>query len=248
MVILDMSKKDWFVDWFDTSYYHVLYQNRDEQEAERFIRNILNYLKLPSNSRLLDLACGKGRHAKFLSEFDHDVMGVDLSPNSIQRANEFAHEKLRFQTHDMREVLENEQFDVIFNLFTSFGYFDDESENQRMCDSISKMLLPGGRLLIDFMNAKKVIQNLVSAEEKHLEGLQFDIKRNYDGKHIYKHIQVNDNGHVSQYMERVQALFLADFLTLLETNFEIIGTFGSYDLTSFDEENSDRLILLAHLK
>jgi SAM-dependent methyltransferase len=148
----------------------------------------------------------------------------------------------------MREVLENEQFDVIFNLFTSFGYFDDESENKRMCDSISKMLVPGGRLLIDFMNAKKVIQNLVTAEEKVLEGLEFDIKRNYDGKHIYKYIQVNDNGHVSQYMERVQSLFLADFLTLLETNFEIIGTFGSYDLTSFDEDTSDRLILLAHIK
>jgi SAM-dependent methyltransferase len=109
----------------------------------------------------------------------------------------------------MREVLENEQFDVIFNLFTSFGYFDDESENKRMCDSISKMLVPGGRLLIDFMNAKKVIHNLVSTEVKVLEGLQFDIKRDYDGKHIYKYIQVNDNGHVSQYMEREQTLRLS---------------------------------------
>ena len=243
-----MSKKDWFVDWFDTSYYHVLYQNRDDQEAERFIQNILTHLDLPENARLLDLACGKGRHAKFLSEFNHHVMGVDLSPNSIQRANEFAHEKLRFQTHDMREVLENEQFDVIFNLFTSFGYFDDESENKRMCDSIAQMLVPGGRLLIDFMNAKKVVQNLVPSEEKMLEGLSFDIKRSYDGKHIFKHIQVNDNGHVSQYMERVQALFLADFLALLESNFKIIDTFGSYDLTAFDEETSDRLILLAQIK
>ena len=248
MVILNMSKKDWFVDWFDTSYYHVLYQNRDEQEAERFIQNILTHLNLPANSRLLDLACGKGRHAKFLSEFDHQVMGVDLSPNSIEKASEYAHEKLRFQTHDMREVLENEQFDVIFNLFTSFGYFDDESENKRMCDSISKMLLPGGRLLIDFMNAKKVIQNLVPSEVKVLEGLHFDIKRTCDGKHIYKYIQVNDNGHVSQYMERVQALVLADFLSLLETNFEIIGTFGSYDLNVFHEDISDRLILLAQIK
>lgn len=243
-----MSKKDWFVDWFDTSYYHVLYQNRDEQEAERFIRNILNHLNLPSNARLLDLACGKGRHAKFLSEFGHDVMGVDLSPNSIERANEFSHNSLRFQTHDMREVIENERFDVIFNLFTSFGYFDDESENQRMCNSIARMLLPGGRLLIDFMNAKKVIRNLVESEEKTLDGLHFAIKRNYDGKHIFKQIQVNNNGHVGQYMERVQALFLSDFLALLETNFEIIGTFGSYDLTSFDEETSDRLILLAQIK
>ena len=179
-----MSKKDWFEDWFDTSYYHLLYQNRDEQEAERFIQNLMNFLNLPSESKLLDLACGKGRHAKFLSEFDHDVMGVDLSPNSIQRAGEFAHEKLRFQTHDMREVLKNEQFDVIFNLFTSFGYFDDESENKRMCDSISQMLVPGGRLLIDFMNATKVIENLVPAETKTIDGITFDITRTCDGKHI----------------------------------------------------------------
>jgi hypothetical protein len=110
------------------------------------------------------------------------------------------------------------------------------------------MLLPGGRLLIDFMNAKKVIQNLVPSEVKVLEGLHFDIKRTCDGKHIYKYIQVNDNGHVSQYMERVQALVLADFLSLLETNFEIIGTFGSYDLNVFHEDISDRLILLAQIK
>ena len=248
MVILDMSKKDWFVDWFDTSYYHVLYQNRDEQEAERFIQNILTHLDLPVNSRLLDLACGKGRHAKFLSEFNHQVMGVDLSPNSIEKTSEYAHEKLRFQTHDMREVIENEEFDVIFNLFTSFGYFDDESENKRMCDSISQMLVPGGRLLIDFMNAKKVIENLVPAETKTIDGITFDITRTYDGKHIYKHIAVTDGEQVSQYMERVQAIKLLDFRSLLETHFEIIHTFGSYDLAPFDEEKSDRLILLAHLK
>jgi SAM-dependent methyltransferase len=243
-----MSKKDWFVDWFDTSYYHLLYQNRDEQEAERFIKNLMNFLDLPVESKLLDLACGKGRHAKFLSEFDHHVLGVDLSPNSIEQASEFSHEKLRFQTHDMREVLENEQFDVIFNLFTSFGYFDDETENKRMCHSISKMLLPGGRLLIDFMNATKVIQNLVLAETKIIDGITFKISRNYDGQHIYKHIEVTEGTHTSQYMERVQAIKLSDFQTLLEDKFEIVNTFGSYDLTPFDEENSDRLILLAQIK
>lgn len=243
-----MSKKDWFVDWFDTSYYHLLYQNRDEQEAERFIKNLMSFLDLPVESKLLDLACGKGRHAKFLSEFDHHVMGVDLSPNSIEQASEFAHEKLRFQTHDMREVLENEQFDVIFNLFTSFGYFDDETENKRMCHSISKMLLPGGKLLIDFMNATKVIQNLVPTETKIIDGITFQISRNYDGQHIYKHIEVTEGSHVSHYMERVQALKFSDFRSLLETHFEIIHTFGSYDLTPFEEGSSDRLILLTRLK
>ncbi|MFM1914418.1 MAG: hypothetical protein RLZZ531_87, partial [Bacteroidota bacterium] len=127
-----MSKKDWFEDWFDTGYYHLLYQNRDEREAERFIQKLMVHLNLPASSKLLDLACGKGRHAKFLSDLGHDVLGVDLSQNSISNARQWSNEHLRFETHDMREVIENEQFDAIFNLFTSFGYFDHESENQRV--------------------------------------------------------------------------------------------------------------------
>jgi SAM-dependent methyltransferase len=243
-----MSKKEWFADWFDTSYYHLLYQNRDEMEAERFIQNLMKLLNLPAGSKLLDLACGKGRHAKYLSEFGHDVLGVDLSPNSISQANIWANARLRFQTHDMREILENEQFDVVFNLFTSFGYFDHESENKRVCNSIAEMLKPGAKVLIDFMNASKVIRNLVPSETKELDGVIFQISRNYDGKHIYKHIDLIDNGHESRFMERVQALKLADFQMLLEDKFEIVDTFGSYDLTPFNEENSDRLILLAQLK
>lgn len=243
-----MSKKEWFADWFDTSYYHLLYQNRDEMEAERFIQNLMKLLNLPEGSNLLDLACGKGRHAKYLSEFGHDVLGVDLSPNSISQANIWANARLRFQTHDMREILENEQFDVVFNLFTSFGYFDHESENKRVCNSIAEMLKPGAKVLIDFMNASKVIRNLVPSETKELDGVIFQISRNYDGKHIYKHIDLIDNGHESRFMERVQALKLADFQMLLEDKFEIVDTFGSYDLTPFNEENSDRLILLAQLK
>ena len=248
MVILNMSKKEWFEEWFDTGYYHLLYQNRDEQEAERFIQNLINHLNLPLGSKLLDLACGKGRHAKYLSEFGHDVLGVDLSPNSISLASQWSNDRLRFQTHDMREALENEQFDAVFNLFTSFGYFDHESENKRVCESISNMLKPGATVLIDFMNASKVIQNLVPSETKVIDEVTFQITRNYDGKHIFKHIEVIENGQVNNFMERVQALKLSDFHSLLADKFEIVNTFGSYDLISFNEENSDRLILQAQLK
>lgn len=248
MVILSMSKKEWFEDWFDTGYYHLLYQNRDEQEAERFIQNLLDHLNLPSGSKLLDLACGKGRHAKYLSEFGHNVLGVDLSPNSISLANKWSNERLRFQTHDMREVLKDEHFDAVFNLFTSFGYFDHESENKRVCDSISVMLKPGATVLIDFMNASKVIQNLVPSESKIIDGITFQIRRTYDGNHIFKYIDVTENNQVSHFMERVQALKLSDFRSLLADKFEIVNTFGSYDLSPFDEATSDRLILQARLK
>ncbi|MFZ9612912.1 MAG: class I SAM-dependent methyltransferase [Crocinitomicaceae bacterium] len=243
-----MSKKDWFVDWFDTAYYHVLYRNRDEKEAERFIQKLMDYLNLPSNSSLLDLACGKGRHAKFLSEFGHQVLGVDLSPNSIAAASQWSNEQLRFQTHDMREILQDTYFDVVFNLFTSFGYFDDESENQQVCSSIAHMLKPEGLLVIDFMNATKVISRLVPEEVKTIDGIEFRISRHSDEKHIYKNIEVLDGDINVQYMERVQALKLTDFRSLLASKFEILNTFGSYDLTPFEENTSDRLILIARLK
>lgn len=243
-----MSKKDWFEDWFDTSYYHLLYQNRDEREAERFIQKLMVHLNLPASSKLLDLACGKGRHAKFLSDLGHDVLGVDLSQNSILNARQWSNDHLRFETHDMREVIENEQFDAIFNLFTSFGYFDHESENQRVCSAISTMLKPNAVLVIDFMNAAKVVRQLVPNELKMLDGIEFNITRHCDEKHIFKNIEVIDGDKKFHFIERVQALKLADFRSLLESNFDIVNTFGSYDLTPFEEQSSDRLILIAQSK
>jgi 2-polyprenyl-3-methyl-5-hydroxy-6-metoxy-1,4-benzoquinol methylase len=243
-----MSKKDWFEDWFDTSYYHLLYQNRDEREAERFIQKLMVELNLPVPSKLLDLACGKGRHAKFLSDLGHDVLGVDLSQNSILNARQWSNEHLQFETHDMREVIENQQFDAIFNLFTSFGYFDHESENQRVCSSIFKMLKPEGLLVIDFMNAEKVIRQLVPNEFKTFSDIEFQITRHSDNKHIFKNIEVIDGDKKHHFMERVQALKLSDFRSLLESNFDILNTFGSYDLTPFEEQTSDRLIIIAQSK
>ena len=84
-----MQKKEWFAEWFDTSYYHILYQNRNDEEAKRFIQALLGVLKLTPNSSLLDLACGKGRHAVTLNSSGHRVLGVDLSAQSIAAAKGF---------------------------------------------------------------------------------------------------------------------------------------------------------------
>ena len=84
-----MNQKEWFAEWFDTSYYHQLYQNRNEEEAALFISNLLQFLNLPKSSKLLDLACGKGRHSVTLNSFGYEVLGVDLAANSIQEASKF---------------------------------------------------------------------------------------------------------------------------------------------------------------
>jgi SAM-dependent methyltransferase len=243
-----MEEKEWFASWFDTRYYHQLYNNRNEEEAKLFISNLLNYLKLPSNAHLLDLACGKGRHAKTLNEFGYKVLGVDLSPNSISIASELKNEHLDFQVHDMREPIQGATFDAVFNLFTSFGYFDDTTDNERVCNAIAQMLSPNGVLVIDFMNAEKVISNLLAREEKIVDDLVFNITRHCDGKHIFKRIQFEDHGEQFDFTERVQALKLSDFESLLADKFQILNTFGSFDLKPFDASNSDRLIIIAQRK
>ena len=132
----------------------------DYTEAQLFMDNITSYLNLPEDAKILDLACGKGRHSMYLNKLGFDVTGADLSENSIKEAAESANETLHFTVHDMREPFE-EKFDAIFNLFTSFGYFDNDADNLKTLIAIRESLTEYGFAVIDFMNADQVIKNLV---------------------------------------------------------------------------------------
>lgn len=238
--------KNWFDTWFDTIYYHILYKNRDYDEAELFISNLTKALSVSANAHILDLACGKGRHSIYLNKLGYGVTGVDLSNESICYANQFSNENLKFFVHDMRERIENDSFDYVFNLFTSIGYFEDESDNVKMLRSIDSYTNKDGVLVIDFMNAHKVIKGLVRSEEKTIEGITFKITRKVENGFIVKTIQFSDEGQQFEYHEKVQALLLSDFEKYLqETNFSIFKVSGDYNLGNFDLENSNRLIIFA---
>lgn len=240
-----MTEKEWFSTWFDTSYYHVLYKHRNDEEATIFIENLTKLLNLPEEANVLDLACGKGRHSLMLHKSGLNVLGVDLSKNSIEAAHENTKTGLRFSLHDMREIIPNESFAAIFNLFTSFGYFDSSAENERVIQAVNSMLDEKGIFVIDFMNARKIINNLVLSEEKIIDDIHFSIRRKWDKEHIYKFIDVVEGMESHSFMERVQSLFIADFKNLLNGKFIIKNVFGDYQLNSFDEEESDRLIIIA---
>jgi 2-polyprenyl-3-methyl-5-hydroxy-6-metoxy-1,4-benzoquinol methylase len=250
-----MPQKEWFATWFDSPYYHLLYQHRDDNEAKLFLDHLVQKLALPNTARILDLACGKGRHSLTLAQMGFEVVGADLAPNSISAAQEQA-EKLgvknvEFCVHDMRQAMETSPFDAVFNLFTSFGYFDTLAENQAVCKALSTMLTPNGLLVIDFLNATKVCANLNPAETIAREGVVFEIKRWHNDTHIYKQIEVlaaPDKTQIGIFTERVQALAKSDFEALLAADFDIIETFGSYHLTPFDQHTSERLILIAKKK
>lgn len=246
MYFCSMDQKAWFASWFDTDYYHLLYRNRDLSEAKSFVENLCRDLQLPSSSEVLDLACGKGRHSHTLHSLGYRVTGADLSENSITAAQASAEEGLEFIVHDMREPIPQRTFDAVFNIFTSFGYFDDSKENERVIQSVHEMLRSDGLLIIDFMNASKVIRTLEESSVVIKGDIEFQISKRYDGKHIFKEIRFDDKGESFHFMERVQALEEADFSALLtENGFDILRTFGDFELNTFDVQNSDRLILIA---
>ena len=235
----------WFKDWFNTKYYHILYKNRDFQEANLFISNLVNHLQISKDAKLLDLACGRGRHSIFLNGLGFDVEGVDLSEQSIETARKFESARLKFATHDMREIYKENHFSYVFNLFTSFGYFDDESENQKAVNAMFSNLKSNGILVIDFLNAEKVIKNLVPREVKSIDGIDFEITKKVENGFINKNINFSDEGKEYSFTESVKALCLEDFENYFKNaGFKIKSVFGDYNLNAFDVEHSDRLIFV----
>jgi SAM-dependent methyltransferase len=243
------KKIHWFENWFDSPYYHLLYQNRDNDEAQHFIRNLTAHLQLKPRAKLLDLACGKGRHSIFFSKNNFITTGIDLSAQSIRYAEQFENELLSFFIHDMRRPFRVNYFDVVMNLFTSFGYFENEKDNFRTLQAAAMSLKSGGLLIIDFMNAEKAVKEIQAYEEKKVCDIVFHIKKKIVNQFLVKEINFTDNEEEFYFTESVKTLNLKSF----EKYFTACGLvlkdhFGSYDLSPFDQEKSERLILIAQKK
>ena len=238
------STGNWYTSWFDTPYYHILYKDRNYREAQVFMDNLSHYLNLPEKAKVLDLACGKGRHSIYLNQLGFTVLGADLSENSIAEANKNTNETLHFKVHDMREPFE-EKFDAIFNLFTSFGYFENDEDNLTTLKAIKESLSEYGFAVIDFMNVAQVLETLVPEETKTVEGIYFHIKRYLKDGHIYKEIDFEDKGQKFHFTEKVKALTLRDFEELMEeAGIYLLDIFGDYKLKKFHKTDSERLIMI----
>ena len=238
------KNKEWFASWFDTSYYHILYKHRNFSEAQEFVQNLASFLEIKKEDLVLDLACGKGRHSIYLNKLGYNVVGADLSKNSIRLAKKFENSTLRFVEHDMRNPFKN-KFDVILNLFTSFGFFEDDKEDIGILKNIKHGLNHNGLTVIDFMNCKKVIANLVPEEITEIDGITFKINRYLKNGFIVKEINFEADGKHHTYFEKVKSLDLTKINSYLITvGFKIKHTFGNYQLDPFNEEVSDRLILV----
>jgi len=238
------KQQKWFQSWFDTPYYHILYKQRNNKEAQQFMKNLVAYLNKSKDQTILDLACGKGRHSILLNSLGFDVTGVDLSSQSIMEANKSANQRLRFKIHDMRSPLDN-TYNIVLNLFTSFGYFDSIEDNFKVLDTIKSSLKLNGIGVIDFMNSTRVLNHLVPQNSIKIDGVHFAIKRQYTNGVITKTIDVVDGKLSFQFKEKVRAFTQKDFLRMIsKANLNFVECFGNYNLEPFSAKTSDRLILI----
>lgn len=241
-----MHQEDWFKGWFDSDYYHILYKERDEEEAKLFIDKLITFFKPAENSCVLDLGCGKGRHAIYLNKKGLNVTGIDLSVRNISAAGKSENQSLSFFVHDMRKPFGVNYFDMAFNLFTSFGYFEKENDNHETIKWLAKSLKKEGLVVIDFMNSRKVISTLLEEEHKECEGIKFHISRFIENNFIVKQIDFVDDGRDYTFREKVKLLSLNDFKNYFEASgLKIIHLWGDYLLSDFDEKQSERLIIAA---
>jgi SAM-dependent methyltransferase len=249
-VVLDKADKtDWYETWFDSPYYHLLYRNRDEHEAELFLDALIKFLNPPPGSRILDVACGKGRHSIYLNKKGFDVTGFDLSAESIQYDKEFENDSLSFYLHDMREVFRSNYFDIVLNLFSSFGYFEKKRDNVRCMIANVTALKENGFFVFDYFNAGKIQLKGCMITEKLITGINFHIEKHIEGNFIKKKITFNDKGNNYNFEEQLLLAGKSELEKyIIEAGLTIINCFGNYKLDPFNESTSDRLIIVAQKK
>lgn len=236
---------NWIEDWFGSEYYEQLYSHRNKDEAFFFLNKLIPFLKLSASSRILDCCCGKGRHSLILASMGFDVTGIDLCKSNILELKKHESENLRFFIHDARNIFRVDYYDVALCLFTSFGYYEADAENNKVLRTLSYALKKGGKLVLDYMNAIREIKNIVPCSEFSYNNVQFLIKRNYSGNRIYKEIEVNDNGK-KYFRESVRVYSKQELENLLSANhLNTIHLFGDYELNQYDEKKSERIIIIA---
>ncbi len=236
---LNLTKKEWFENWFHEKY-DQLYPHRSCEQAELQVRSLLAQLSLKKNKPWLDLGCGAGRHLKVLSEM-HSTIGMDLSswllkqiPSSLAKCR-----------GDLRSLpFADKSVEAVFSFFTSFGYFETPKEDLRVLQEYSRVLTEGGILYLDLMNPLPLLKGLPNDDFRLLDdGSEVTQTRYFhEGKVCKDIVWMNSTGEIEEYHERVR-LYDMEKISDLAKNCSLkpMRILGSEKGEPFDLESSLRM-------
>jgi len=238
----------WFEEWFASEDYLTVYKHRDEKEAELFRDLLLQTISLGDADEILDLGCGAGRHVLLFAEKGYRVTGVDQSEKLLEVARREAQLSglhATFLRGDIRTISFKRQFRLILNIFTSFGYFEDDAQNFLLFSNVEKLLADNGTFVFDFLNEKYVRKNLIPQSLEKIENIVVNQNRRIENNRVIKDIELQKNGTSSNYTESVALYSYETILTHLNrSGLYVSRMFGNYNGDAFDLVSSPRLILL----
>jgi SAM-dependent methyltransferase len=238
---------NWYENWFGNEYLTV-YAHRDEEEAQQLVQLILKYVPLDKNSKIIDLCCGQGRHAYLFAQKGFDVYGFDLSRKLLQVAkyrNENNNSTFFIQA-DMRFLPVNHSFDLLLNLFTSFGYFQTDQENNDVFHQFYQALKSGGYYVFDYFNSSYIVKHLERFQKEQIGDVIVEQERFIEGSRVEKIIRLNRHGKQSTFYESVKLYTPDQILNMLEeTRLDVSYIFGDYQGSPFTKD-SERIIIIGN--
>ena len=238
----------WYKKWFGTDYLDV-YTHRNEEEASEFLSTLQKTVSLDPQQRILDLCCGTGRYSLMLARRGCSVTGLDLSEDLIRRARNEAETTgvaVDFMVRDMREIPFSGYFHGVLNMFTSFGYFSSDGENERVISAASRALMQGGWMVLDFMNKDYILNNFEQYDRILKGNITIEQRRsiNRDTDRIEKEIVLRKNGKTRKYFESVRLYTPEELREMFRDNtLTVITEYGDYNGTQYTAD-SPRFIMI----
>ena len=239
--------KEWYKEWFASEEYLEVYLHRNSDDAKKLVSLILDTSKLAYGSTILDAACGAGRHSGIFASLGYKVTGFDLSKTLLQVAGAEAKQKalnINYACGDLRKVFFNYKFDLIVNLFTSFGYFDSDEDNFSFLKNSIKILNDNGSYVLDYLNEKFLRLNLIGTSVKKLNDKSILESRRIINDRVEKEITIANKFSERKYVESVKLYSKQKIeFEMTKAGYKCFRIYGNYDSSDFDENYSSRLIM-----
>ncbi|PWW83029.1 MULTISPECIES: class I SAM-dependent methyltransferase [Prosthecochloris] len=251
--MIDKPEKEWFAEWFNHPLYLKVYSHRNDDEARTCLETIISKTGLesfePSGIAVMDIACGAGRHALELARQGFRTTANDLSPFLLECTRSQAEQEnisIECTREDMRHITAENRYDLVVQLFASFGYFKTKEEDLQVLQNVYRSLKNDGWYILDLMNPVYLKKNLIPTSSRNIEGLNVSEQRSIKSNRVIKQITIRSSDESISFEESVRLYSLKTMEDMLEsTGFIIDGIIGNYKGAAYNTETSPRMMIFA---